>query len=206
VIVALGEIGPEAREAIPALMAILESPETRRERTAVLAAAALRRIDPESELSLKALLDILHHGSDDSEVMAAGALADFGPSAAPAVPHLKGMLVNDDPLRTAAAARTLAAIGPAAKSAVPDLVALLASKNLLVRVPVAEAAWKLGHIPEAIPVLASAVSKGWYRAIEPLGHVGPEAAAAVPALKNAQHHRDWRVRLAATDALRQIER
>jgi hypothetical protein len=76
----------------------------------------------------------------------------------------------------------------------------------LLCIAAAEAVWKQGRDRRAVGILAAAVAKGWYRAIEPLGQIGPEAAAVVPALKDAQHHRDWRIRKAAIEALRQIER
>jgi HEAT repeat protein len=140
-------------------------------------------------------------GDDDWSVRcgAAYALGEIGPPARVAVPGLALALKYDaHPRVRAAAARALGKIGVDARSAAFALVEALTDKNREVR----EAA-----TPAAVQPLIGALQKGdldiQIRACRALGHIGPPAKAAVPALKALLP--DSFVRAAALDALNKID-
>jgi HEAT repeat protein len=108
---ALGEIGPEAKSALPALFAALDdsSPKVRQ-----AAIDTLVLIDPQGDDVLGSLyrpLDDAHSGVRRCAVQAIGRL---GPAAARAVPLLKSMLLDPVADVRRATAVTLGEIGPAA--------------------------------------------------------------------------------------------
>lgn len=118
----LGEMGADATEAIPALLALLETAPTHRpSRTPSFAALALREMGP---AAVPGLVKLLAHASSDVRVNAAFALAGSGDAAAPAVPGLIRMLGAEDPEEQMAAADALCALGPVARAAVPELTRL----------------------------------------------------------------------------------
>ena len=106
--VALGEIGPDARAAVPALVGAFSHHSRDVHRSA---ARALGQIGP---VCIPALLPALNAPSPRVRQNALEALRWLGP---PAVPALIDALINDDPQVRITAARILGDLGPAAKEA-----------------------------------------------------------------------------------------
>ena len=209
---ALGEIGPEAASAVPALIEALRDPKAGvREKTA----EALGEIGPEAASAVPALIEALKDREARVRKNAAWTLAfgKIGPEAASAVPALIEALKDREARVRENAAAALAVIGPKAASAVPALIEALKDREARVR---KNAAWALafGKIgPEAasaVPALIEAlkdreaeVRKNAARALA-FGKIGPEAAPAVPALIEALKDREAEVRENAAEALKAI--
>lgn len=125
---ALGALGPDAQEALPALASAVRDDDHLFVRTA--AAQALERIDPDQAPDLaRPLIDALvsQLGSDDplERLDAATALREMGPAAAAAVPALMERLRDEQRAIRMAAMYALGAVGSAAAPAVPALAAAL---------------------------------------------------------------------------------
>jgi HEAT repeat protein len=106
--VALGEIGPDAAEAAPALVDVLNTnrqPEVRRE-----AALALGAIGPSSSASVPGLIEALANRSPTVVAGAAYALGRIGPQARAAETPLTRCAANSDPLVKTVCAWALAKI------------------------------------------------------------------------------------------------
>jgi HEAT repeat protein len=150
---ALGDLGPEARDAVYPLVEALRDPDSsvrnsaasalgqigpaarpampsllemlRDEELRGYAAYALVQMGPEARDAVPALVDLLRSDDLAGRQLAMGTLGGIGPDAAPAVPVLLEMFKDtQDPLRLAVA-RALRGIGPAAQAAVPTLLAAL---------------------------------------------------------------------------------
>ena len=179
-VVALGRIGPGAKAAVPALVAVLKDPDfSVRHRVP----GALVRIGPESPEVLGALTRIPKEYSGREDVV--DALAAAG---APAVPHLAAALAERDPDLRARAARALAKIGVASRDAVPALLASVEDDDPNVGSSAVRALDEIGFVPRgALPRLidiAKSRKDVYLRAwsVRAIGAVGPEGAAAAPAL------------------------
>jgi HEAT repeat protein len=145
--------------------------------------------DPDAQVRLKAadalgavgrdavpaLGSALNEGPTPVRIAAARALARLGPEAAEALPALRSALSDGEPLVVAMA---VAALGRTGRGAVPALVGVFQT-NSAVQVRLA--------------------------ALEALGRLGPDAAAAVPVLVQAAKEEDDPVGEAAGEALKQID-
>jgi PAS domain S-box-containing protein len=142
---ALGNIGPEAKAAVPALIESLKDGE---EGVREAAAKSLGKIGPEAKAAVQALIEMLK--DEDKYVLGAAteALGYIGIEAKAAVPTLIGALKDPDIDFRRLAARTLGKIGPEAKAAVPALVEALKDNDGNVRWFTAEALKKI-NTPEA---------------------------------------------------------
>ena len=199
-------MGEAAKPAVPTLIERLGQDATSVRRNAAWALGALGPdVAPEAiEPLLRALDDPLVPVREQAVL----ALGGFGPLGEPAVPKLIAIARDrNSPLRSAACgslwhltgdahlvlpilkevlregnvewepARVLAEMGPAAKSAVPDLIEAL-GKDESAQIPAAEA----------------------------LGSIGPDARAALEALRKLLEHEEPEVRDAAREAIQRIER
>jgi len=202
----LGAIGPEAKDAIPALIAALndDKSDTVRARAAV----ALGRVGTSNPADvIPALRKATKDRAKVLRLSAVTALGNIGPDAkdaipelsavlekasaadsmvvlealtkigAPAVPVLRRSLKDPNLNFRAAAIESLGKIGPEAKAAVPDLIAALNGKSKLVRLA----------------------------AVNALGFIGPDAQSAVPALKQLSKDSDKDIREAAAVSLEKIQ-
>jgi HEAT repeat protein len=183
---ALKRIGPDAKDAVPELVAVVKFYQGKEaaELARLEAIDALGRIGPKARDAVPALTDTLKEKTPHSpaRLRAAIALGEIGAPAKPAVTALVDAL-NDDgakagPLRFHAAT-ALGKIGPDAGAAVLPLVDLLNDKK-------------------AGPVRLLAA--------EALGNIGPAARDAVGSLKEAAGADDKAVAAAAAKALDKIQK
>jgi HEAT repeat protein len=122
----LGKIGPEARQAVPALIELLQ----RGDRDARDAAWALGGIGPEARAAVPALIELLQRGDRDARKDAAVALGRIGGQVAVAalLEVLEGAV--PDPEVVSNAMRVLSDIG---REVVPPLIELLGAEDAGVR-------------------------------------------------------------------------
>src|SRR5262249_20536512 len=220
---AVGKVGPEARDAVPALIEAVKgnNGSTRRE-----AARALRRIGPDARAAVPALVEHLAgYGNIREEVIKA--LVQFGQEAPQeVVPPLIGVLTkpgeeridwDDNP--QFGAAEVLTQLGPRGKDAASALRSRLADTHThpYLRVAVAEALWRVEEKPEpAVEALRAVLrdGNGSYtigvmpprgKAAEALGRIGPEAKAAVPEVEKLLKEGEPLGKLAAAEALWRVD-
>ncbi len=186
---AVTELGPEAKAAVPPLIAAL--------RTKVAATGATVGYITYGGVGMS---------KEDGPVRlaAAVALGKIGADAREAVPELTRALADTDPRVRGEAAAALGAIGPKAAAAVPELarMAVGEEEDLLADL-VAKALGEIGA--PAVPALISMVRTGKpkvrVRAMTAIGAIGPKADAALPELSLAIDDRDEEIRTAAAEAL-----
>jgi HEAT repeat protein len=119
---ALGEMGPSAEAAIPALLEKLRNEIVHRpSRTPGSATIALTRM---GAAAVPGLVELLNHPLLPVRVGAAMALQGQGTHASPAVPGLLRMLEETHGEARIVAAATLGAVGPPAEAALPRLLEL----------------------------------------------------------------------------------
>jgi HEAT repeat protein len=153
----LYRMGPEAAEAVPALIAALQEPVTSANDAAFRAETqmALAAIGPAAAPSISELIKSL--SSDDEEIRgtACYALGKIGPEAAEAVHELQRCLEDLDAAQTGPVLWALLQIQPddqeIRKAAVPRLIAALDQPTAVVRAEAAAALGKLGQ--DALPAL-----------------------------------------------------
>jgi hypothetical protein len=183
--IALGQIGHEARVAVPYLTTALQDENTY---VRQYAAEALGKIGPESRLAVPGLIPLLRAKEEEERSSAALALGEIGPDAAEAVPALGAALKDDYGRVIMSAAWALGRMGSKAKGAVPALTQSLKKKdaNPLVRETVAAAYCEIARGPEAVPMLTELLKSESENtrsdAVGAIGEIGPDAKAAVPAL------------------------
>ncbi len=181
---ALGAIGPEAEEAVPALAAVLHDDPDRQVRSE--AALALFKMAPASRAAVPALGDALADENPVVRVNAALALLRMREEARPAVPALT---------RAVKDGRNVEYIG--SFTVTTQEVAILA----LGRATAGTA--------DAVPTLTEALEEARTdltrrAAVRALGEVGPPARPAVPQLQALLRGQSDDLRLVAEDALRKI--
>jgi HEAT repeat protein len=184
----LGDLGPAAEPALPALIEVARGSSLELRQTAV---RALGDIGAKAEgLRPKLVLvfiAFLKEKDVELRTEAAFALGKMGPGAKEAVPALRETLqvrdVGDSKLARHIRLNilwTLEQMGPAAANAVPELIAVLDN--------------------------ASLSNEEHRSAATVLGKIGPQAKTAVPALTRATKDEEYAVRKAAQDALQLIQR
>jgi HEAT repeat protein len=182
---ALGEIGPNAKNAVPTLLCTLDcGVSTLRGEIA----KTLGLIGPDAGEAAPALGQILLQGREYSRdaghalaqigkpglpylikalqvekpyytrEYACMALRDLGPDAQPATPHLIELLYDENPIVRMAAAETLQAIGPGARPAIPALVESVKDKDAGVRILVVKALANMEQEPIVVSALISALT------------------------------------------------
>jgi HEAT repeat protein len=211
---ALGDIGPDAKTAVPGLIALMRK-KSGSNLASVIIPDALGKIGKPVVAPLVAVLD----GDDLREAnlvteSAMRALAKMGANAKSAIPSILRVLKGGGFLLRIEAASSLGKIAPGTgvKEVVPALTAALQDKNEFVR---KEAAMALGNMgpsaKEAVPALIDLLSEGrpasYARA--DVGGAASDALAkigkaAVPRLIKALKSRDTDVRKGAADALAEI--
>jgi hypothetical protein len=153
--IVLGHIGPEAKEAVPALIEALQDEEWDVRHAAL---GALGEIGPEAKEAVPALIKALRDEHPYTRQDAALALGSIGAEAKEAIPALIEALEDNDEYGRQDAALALGSIGVEAKEAVPALIKALGDEKPCAR---AAAAWALGSIgaevKETVPALIEAL-------------------------------------------------
>lgn len=176
-VLALAEIGPDAKEAVPALVELLGSDDEELKRDAQY---ALGEIGPASKQAVPELVKSLESENDELVTSACFALGKIGPDAAEAVSAIKEHCADAAGVHQLVGIWALLQIEPdnaeTVEMAIPLLTAALESDKPLVR----------------------------YEAASALGRIGPQAASATEALKKLESDDDQQVAKAATEALAKI--
>jgi HEAT repeat protein len=105
----LKSIGPVAKAAVPAIQKMLAS---KYPSTRCQAASALWSIGRDTRMVMPVLVEALNDANEWTRRTAAETLQQIGPPAAPAVPALRALLNDDDPSVRRAARKALRAITP----------------------------------------------------------------------------------------------
>ena len=200
------ELGPDAREAIPAIRRMMGDPEPA---VHSAAAEALWRIDPDNLDTFPVLAHSLRQFRAFHVQFATRALEAMGPKARAQAKTLQEFLEkghDDDGASNAAIA--LAAIGADFKTAGPALMEVFRRPNQVLWRRAAEAIGKYGvGAKEAIPLLMACMREaksGVDRAefLEPLAMIAPaNDGDVVRFLEEALHDEDWDVRVTAAGVL-----
>ncbi len=204
---ALGFIGPNAAEAVPALRQVIASRPPGQ--GADYAIHALGKIGPRAAAVIPDLLVLIQNERADAHLRAVATVAlariDGEEKVLPWLGDRRAAVRRR-------AARALGCLAPSrAEAAVPALVQVLADSSAAVRLEAAAALARLG-IPQAqagIPVLVAALKDRTYdsrrEAACALGKIGPAARQALPALREACQDRYQLIRKAAAEALAAVE-
>ncbi|MFH9392679.1 HEAT repeat domain-containing protein [Streptomyces sp. NPDC017556] len=141
---ALGSFGPEAREAVPELRALVSRPGTA---SATEAAEALWAISGDADAVLPALIEGLQSHQVHERRAAAVALGSLGPRAAVVAPRLRGLLAHEELWLRVDAAIALWEVSGRSQETVEALLAGW-ERSRHVRVRVAECVARMGPVPE----------------------------------------------------------
>jgi HEAT repeat protein len=200
---AMGKLGPLAKSSLADLCAALKDPDPR---TASGAAQALGNMGADGADAVPQLAEAMRGTNIVLCRLAAKALSSIGP---PALSTLISHLQHSDPFVRGESALALGWMGPVARAAVPYLAKVVRGPQ--------------GHSPRPAPVVvnptestaatptsnptepASTEETCRVYAAQALGRIGPPAAAALPDLQDAARHGPDQLRLAARQAVRQIQ-
>jgi HEAT repeat protein/S1-C subfamily serine protease/DNA-directed RNA polymerase subunit RPC12/RpoP len=204
----LGEIGPEARLAVPELIKALNDPSDLLRRSA---AEALAKTGPPNKQDLALLRQTLKAKTLEGRLYAAAALGNLGADARPAAPDLLEALKEADADTNVrqAAARALGKID-AREQAQPGLQAALDDADKEVRVAAGEALAALclasgGNVPGLLGMLKHKDGEVRAHAARALAKLGRDAKPALADLiKAVKEDKDKQVLKAALETLAQI--
>ncbi|MCH7729539.1 MAG: tetratricopeptide repeat protein, partial [Planctomycetes bacterium] len=228
----LGQIGPEAKEAVPRLEALLND---QNEPVIRAAGDALRCMGP---VALKPLLEgmlnenpitravsaqaigkmrsvsddaiqtMIHALKDPNQAVRESAIEALGEIGTPAIPALRRAIRNENPTISQ---RATDALGRS-RASVTDLVDLANDKDVRVRKGAVEALGRSGNyfdVLAAVTFLRRALKdeSSLVRscAIRSLGRIGELSRPALPELEELLNHEDLPVRREVRQALRQID-
>lgn len=208
-----GYIGPDA---IPQLTKALEDPNPAVRRAAALALESFALGSLSTNETARVFAKALDDEDDVVSCASVEALAKIGKAASNSVPGLIRSLQasltdtnkSDDwkHIVRCGGAAILADIGPPASNAVPVLTNLLASGQFLHDMDAAIAIWRISsNTSTTLPVLLRYGERGYLKAIDTLGEMGPAAKAAVPFLLRNSMSTDPFYRRSASAALKRID-
>jgi HEAT repeat protein len=205
----LGELGPDAKDAVPSLLKCLKK-DFSLNGVSVAAARALGKIGADPDRVVPALIEVLK--KEELRTLGAQALAGFGPRAKAAAPVLRGLLADKDLDVCLAAYLALDSIGEKAENTVPVVLGVFQNSDRGARLAAYEALKEADDVDarRVVPLLVGAFEQ--FRADRPeiastLGQFGPSAVAAVPVLKKAAAQKaDLKSQQAAVDALQKIRK
>jgi HEAT repeat protein len=204
-IASLAMIGPDAAEAVDALIPFLAAGPQRSN-----AAYALGSIGEAAVAAIPALMEALDDPEPYTRNTAANALGLIGPGAADAVPAIIRMLDDPDGVARVGAANGIGLMGVAATPAVPVLLRMIEDESQDIRVAATFALQNLGpHAAAAAPRLTISLREGkthWVRAASAnaLAAMGEVAQSSIPSLRQALEDEHPMVRTSACHALRRF--
>jgi HEAT repeat protein len=183
----LGQLGPEAR---PAVGALVENLTDRDKQVWSNAMSALASIGPGAADAIPALIGCLDgsasdgRGGRDGEQMTFRAAYALSRIEKPAIPPLIGVLENGDNESRAGAAMALGSMGAEAAEAIPALVANLSHENDDIRQAVANGLGGIGAtaVPKLVDGLVAKEPRQRAASATALGVIGKGAQSAAPAL------------------------
>jgi HEAT repeat protein len=167
---AIGELGPDARQAIPRLIECLSPSENSDPASSVLQSIG--------EAAVLPLIEVLKDPSSPGRMNAALTLGSIKGGYSLSVPALIGGLQDPDALFRKVAVEALGALGPSASDAVPALAAALWDRDQDVRQSCATALEKIG--PDAMPAVPDLVEL-----LDPRSEAQSEATSALTAIDQA---------------------
>jgi hypothetical protein len=186
-VAALGDLGPAARDALPVLKArMTDATDGVGPKERIDAAGAVLAIAPDDPDAIKALLSAPPELEDKATRSLAARAAPLPSVVERVVAFFRRQLAER--CKDYGIVEALARFGPAARSSADDLIAQLkdAAEDVAVH----------GRRDSAVC---------WRRmVVRALGKIGPDAAAAVPALTELRDKGDETIRVAAAQALRRI--
>lgn len=152
----IGKIGPDAAEAVPKLVELVNTADDAKLRRE--AVYALAGIGPQAAAATDVLVKLLKEGDNESKYAACYALGRIGPDAAAANSTLLELVDSPDRFLRVSALWALLKINPGdeqiAKYAIPHLIGALADPRPQVRAEMAGALGELGPLAkDAVPAL-----------------------------------------------------
>ncbi len=200
---ALGRLGPAAAAAEPRLERALGDGH---ESVRANAAQALGSLGPAARHALPRLLALVSDPRQSVRWRAIESASKLGADAA-SVPALVAALANTDSYVRAGALWTLRELGPEAREALPALTAAANDAHPGVRAVAVQALARVGQgDPASVAALVAALQGEGdadyrWKAARALGHLGPQAKAAIPGLAAAVGDENGHVRREAVIAL-----
>jgi HEAT repeat protein len=196
----LSKIGPQAKEAAPAMLKASE---------AELTSAGLLAIAGLGEAGAKTLLEAVKDRTRAGPALKA--LATLEGQAAPVAKSLADLLKEKNFEEKAELLRTLAALGPAAKGAVPLVKEQLTAGSEEVQAAAGLALVKIGDDKTAAPVLLRVLKEAKHRdarrdAARGLGLLPGEAKESLPLLQGLLKDPDFELRVAAAGAIANLDK
>ena len=201
---ALGQLGPKAKSAVPALLRALKDGHVQRH-----AAEALGRI---GRSAINPLIDLAVGGKSEAvRIGAIQSLGKLGPLAKPAVPVLLKCLRDKVADVRNATARALPEIKPVEKEVVAALASTLNDKDVYVRTAAAGALGDVGPAAgSAVPSLLTALKDEDWGVVQSaaiaLGEIGVSEPSVISGLSRALKNRAAHVQMAAAEALGKMPR
>jgi len=207
VILALGEIGPPAQDAIPLLVQESQDPTDPLRFEAALARVS---IDGKFAEIAPVLAAGLERASPELRVQLLSRIAQLARTQDGAVRLLIEALANPDPELRFQAFKSLADLGGKAAPALPAFIAALDDPDVEIRFQALKNLRALGsHAAGALPALIKALGDPdkpvRLQAVASLAALGDRAAPALPALRQMAWERYIDVRITASNAVRTIE-
>lgn len=210
---ALGQLGPAASAAVPALVAALPGGTKKYAGfdQAMAVAEALVSIGVATDEVIAALVLLLTNSESFAVRSAADALGSLGVATDEVVTALELLLTNSDPYVVKDAREALHALGKLEPDpdAPPEMtldqaLAAFYHRETWADARAAVAAQGASAVPRLVEILGTGSPAEREAAAEALGLIGPDTAAAVPALTKALAAEERWVRLRAIEALGRI--
>lgn len=183
---------------VPVLIAGLKSPQD------AVASEAIQGLAMVGPAAAPALQELLNADGSRTSMLACDALSAMGPGAKTAVDKLLATAKSSKSAMRWHALNAIGSIGPDAKSAVPALVEALSDQDHHIRYVAEQSLLQIGKpaVADLVTALKSEPTKS--TATRVLTEIGPDAAAAVPALTSLLQEKNPELRREVILALASI--